>query len=75
MAELLSPGEEIIKAHTTEEVIRYLSKESRTLWSRVNSEEDIDKAVVRNFANIGLIFGYLWALDKKVNGEEEPVVL
>ena len=75
MAELLSPNEEITKAHTTEEIIKYLSKESKTLWSRINSEEDIDKAVVRNFANIGLVFGYLWALDKKVNGEEEPVVL
>ena len=75
MAELSSPSEEIIKAHTTEEVIRYLSKESKTLWSRINSEEDIDKAVVRNFTNIGIVFGYLWALDKKVNGEDDPVVL
>lgn len=75
MAELLSPNEEITKAHTTEEIIKYLSKESKSLWSRITNEEDIDKAVVRNFANIGLIFGYLWALDKKVNGEEDPVVL
>ena len=75
MAELTNPGEEIVKSHTTEEVVKYLAKESKTLWSKINREDDIDQAIIRNIANVGTIFGYLWLLEKKLNGEKPATVL
>lgn len=75
MAEIASLGQEIINTHTTEEVIRFLANTASGITANVRNSEDIEKAVIRNYANIEMVFGIVKQLDAKLNGEKEPVVL
>lgn len=76
MAKIESTAKEIVTNHTTEEIVAYLAREGKTLWRRANDlENDIEKTLIRDAANWGMLVAYLEALDEKLNGTKPTTVL